>query len=320
MEGYDATTYGQSIAGVYDNWHPGVRPEQVELLCHLAGDGPVLELGIGTGRVALPLVSRGLQVHGIDSSEAMLAALQAKPGGEQVAVTVGDFADFDLADRFSLVFVVFNTLFALPDQEAQLACFAAVSRHLLPGSRFLVEAFVPDPGRFDRGQRLSVVNVSADEVRLECSRHDARPRASQLSTFCSAGARRRSTRYKSDTPGLRSWTSWPSSQGFSWRTVGTVGTVGTANRTLPARSRLFRCGRPLPLSAARAGADAARRRVASRLISDPGLGHRCRLQRSGAVSPLDRGRPHGRPEHAGVNHQPGGPTKLGATLDDGRAK
>ena len=173
MEGYDATTYGQSIADVYDDWHPGPKPEQLELLCHLAGDGPVLELGIGTGRLALPLASRGLQVHGIDASAAMLAKLQSKPGGEQVAVTVGDFADFDLVQRFSLVFVVFNTLFVLPDQEAQLACFGAVSRHLLPGGRFLVEAFVPDPGRFDRGQRLSVVQVGVDEVRLECSRHDA---------------------------------------------------------------------------------------------------------------------------------------------------
>ena len=106
MEGYDATTYGQSMADVYDDWHRAAKPEQVELLCHLAGDGPVLELGIGTGRLALPLASRGLQVHGIDSSEAMSAKLRAKPGGEQVAVTVGDFADFGLAERFSLVFVV----------------------------------------------------------------------------------------------------------------------------------------------------------------------------------------------------------------------
>jgi SAM-dependent methyltransferase len=173
MEGYDATTYGQSIADVYDDWHRGAMPEQVELLCHLAGDGPVLELGTGTGRLAIPLASRGLQVHGIDSSEAMLAKLRAKPGGEQVAVTGGDFADFGLPERFRLVFVVFNTLFALPDQEAQLACFSAVSRHLLPGGRFLVEAFVPDPSRFDRGQRLSVAKVGVDEVRLECSHHDA---------------------------------------------------------------------------------------------------------------------------------------------------
>jgi SAM-dependent methyltransferase len=173
MEGYGPTTYGQSIAGVYDDWYTAAQPEQIELLCQLAGDGPVLELGIGTGRFALPLASRGLEVHGIDASEAMVAKLRAKPGAGGLAVKVGDFGGFDLAERFSLVFVVFNTLFALPDQEAQLACFAAVSRHLLPGGRFLVEAFVPDLSRFDRGQRVSVVNIGPDEVRLDCSHHDA---------------------------------------------------------------------------------------------------------------------------------------------------
>jgi hypothetical protein len=89
-----------------------------------------------------------------------------------VTVSIGDFGDFDLSKRFSLVFVAFNTLFALPDQEAQLSCFGAVSRHLLPGGRFLVEAFVPDLGRFDRGQRVSAMEVDLDRVLLECSRHD----------------------------------------------------------------------------------------------------------------------------------------------------
>jgi len=137
------------------------------------GTGPVLELGIGTGRLALPLAARGVEVHGIDSSEAMVAKLREKPGGERVTVSMGDFGDFDLGQRFRLVFVAFNTLFALPDQEAQLSCFAAVSRHLLPGGRFLVEAFVPDLGRFDRGQRVSAMEVGLDRVLLECSRHDA---------------------------------------------------------------------------------------------------------------------------------------------------
>jgi SAM-dependent methyltransferase len=172
MEGYDATTYGQRIADVYDDWHTEARPGQVELLLELAGNGPALELGIGTGRLALPLASRGLEVHGIDSSDAMVARLREKPGGESVAVTLGDFRDFDVAKRFSLVFVVFNTLFTLPDQKAQLSCFSAVSRHLLPGGLFLVEAFVPDLSRFDQGQRVSVVRIGVDDVRLDCSRHD----------------------------------------------------------------------------------------------------------------------------------------------------
>ncbi len=173
MQGYDATTYGQRIAGVYDDWHTEAEPEEVELLCELAGEGPVLELGVGTGRLALPLARRGLQMHGIDSSDAMVAKLREKPGGDSVAVTLGDFQNFDLTERFSLVLVVFNTFFTLTDQEAQVACFSSVSRHLLPGGRFLVEAFVPDLGRFDRGQRVGVVRVGLNEVRLDCSRHDA---------------------------------------------------------------------------------------------------------------------------------------------------
>jgi SAM-dependent methyltransferase len=173
MEGYSAATYGERIADVYDERAQGTRPGQVELLHELAGEGPVLELGIGTGRVALPLVARGTEVHGIDSSEAMVAKLREKPGGDRITVSMGDFADFDLGKRFRLIFVAFNTLFALPDQEAQLSCFSAVSRHLLPAGRFLVEAFVPDLGRFDRGQRMSVMDVGLDRVLLECSRHDA---------------------------------------------------------------------------------------------------------------------------------------------------
>lgn len=173
MDCYDAATYGQRIADVYDERTKGTRPGQVEMLHELAGEGPVLELGIGTGRLALPLAARGVDVHGIDCSEAMVAKLRDKPGGDRITVSLGDFGDFDLGKRFSLIFVAFNTLFALPDQEAQLSCFGAVSRHLLPGGRFLVEAFVPDMGRFDRGQRMSVVDVALDEVLLECSRHDA---------------------------------------------------------------------------------------------------------------------------------------------------
>jgi SAM-dependent methyltransferase len=173
MEGCDAATYGQRVADVYDDRTKGPLPGQVELLYQLAGEGSVLELGIGTGRLSLPLAARGIEVHGIDSSEAMVAKLREKPGGDRITVSIGDFGDFDLVQRFSLVFVAFNTLFALPDQEAQLNCFVAVSRHLLPGGRFLVEAFVPDLGRFDRGQRVSAMDVGLDSVVLECSRHDA---------------------------------------------------------------------------------------------------------------------------------------------------
>src|SRR5919197_3333231 len=115
MEGYGAETYGDRIAEVYDQLQVDRHDTDacVALLAGLAGTGPVLELGVGTGRVALPLAARGLQVHGIDASQAMVEKLRAKPGGEAVRVTVGDFAEVPVEGRFPLVFVVFNTLFAL---------------------------------------------------------------------------------------------------------------------------------------------------------------------------------------------------------------
>ncbi|MGD9528495.1 MAG: class I SAM-dependent methyltransferase [Pseudonocardia sp.] len=173
MKDYRADTYGERIADVYDRRHPEVGAGQVELLAALAGAGPVLELGIGTGRLALPLAARGVPVHGIDASPAMVDRLRVKPGGEQVAVSIGDFTDFDVGERFSLVFVVLNTFFALPSQHAQLSCFRAVARHLAPGGRFLVEAFVPDPSRFGRGRQVvSLRHLELDEAGLDCSIHD----------------------------------------------------------------------------------------------------------------------------------------------------
>ena len=171
---YTSSTYGDRIADIYDQWSgvPRDTPQTVELLAGLAGEGPVLELGIGTGRIALPLLERGVEVHGIDSSEAMVAKLREKPGGARIPVTIGDFARFDLDSSYSLVFVVFNTLFGLLTQEDQVSCFAAVARHLKDDSCFVVEAFVPDPCRFDRGQRTQTMSAGTDLVRIEASRHD----------------------------------------------------------------------------------------------------------------------------------------------------
>src|SRR5918911_134762 len=171
---YDAATYGERIAEVYDAW-PGVPADTdatVAFLAARAGGGPALELGIGTGRVALPLAARGVQVHGVDASPAMVARLRAKPGGDAVPVELGDFAEVHTPGPFTLVFVVFNTLFGLLDQDAQVRCFARVAERLRPGGRFVVEAFVPDLGRFDRGQRTGTTAVSVDEVRLDASIHD----------------------------------------------------------------------------------------------------------------------------------------------------
>ncbi len=144
----------------------------VDFLAAIASPGPVLELGVGTGRLALPLAERGLEVHGIDSSEPMVAQLRAKPGGDRMPVDVGDFADVGtLVDRpFALVFVAFNTLFELDSQDDQVRCFAGVARHLAPGGAFVVEAFAPDLTRLD--QHLSVARTGAEEVRLQATLHD----------------------------------------------------------------------------------------------------------------------------------------------------
>ncbi len=128
----------------------------VAFLVELAHAGPALELAIGTGRLALPLAERGVEVHGIDASEAMVARLRSKSGGERIPVTIGDFADVPIEGRYALVYVVFNTLFALQTQEAQIRCFRNVAACLADGGVFVVEAFVPDLSRFDRGRHHPV--------------------------------------------------------------------------------------------------------------------------------------------------------------------
>lgn len=173
MNDYDASTYGDGIADVYDVWYPGGDPTPiVKRLAALAGDGPVLELGIGTGRLAIPLAARGVPVHGIDASTRMVEKLRAKPGAEGIGITVSDFTDFEIEDRFSLVFVVFNTFFGILEQDDQVRGFQSVANHLAPGGRFLLECFVPDLGRFDRGQRLSVAAIEEDGIRIEASLYD----------------------------------------------------------------------------------------------------------------------------------------------------
>ncbi|HZU71733.1 MAG TPA: class I SAM-dependent methyltransferase [Acidimicrobiales bacterium] len=173
MEGFDAATYGQRVAHRYDRIHRHLSAEPaVSLLASLAGEGPALELGVGTGRVAVPLAAAGVEVWGVDASPAMLEVLQAKPGGDSVKTSVADFAAIDLASTFALVYVVFNTFFSLLTQPAQCQCVAAVGRHLRPGGRFVIEAFVPDLAIFDRGQRVTVNAIDLDEVDMSVTRHD----------------------------------------------------------------------------------------------------------------------------------------------------
>jgi SAM-dependent methyltransferase len=163
---FDAAAYGEGMADVYDDWYADLEvDEPVDALAALAGAGPVLELGVGTGRLALPLAARGLTVHGVDASAAMVARLKAKPGSDAVAVTVGDMAGDEPAGPFSLVFAAVNTFFgAFGRAEDQQACVTSVARRLTPGGRFVIEAFVPEPD--ETGDGVRVRQLTADRVVL----------------------------------------------------------------------------------------------------------------------------------------------------------
>src|ERR1700729_2835022 len=145
-----------AIAARYDDddsaeFDPAVVAATAAFLAGLAGDGRALELGIGTGRIALPLAARGVPVHGIDLSNAMVSRLRAKPGGEAVGVTIGDFATARADGTFALAYLVFNTIMNLTTQEAQVACFANVAAHLQPGGCFVIEVGVPELRRLPPG-------------------------------------------------------------------------------------------------------------------------------------------------------------------------
>ena len=171
----DASTYGDRVADRYDDEYGplGSDAPPVVLLAELAAPGRrVLELGVGTGRVALPLGERGLDVTGIDVSSRMLARLAAKPGGERVRCVLGDMSEVAVAGEFDLIYCVASTFFGLLTQEAQLGCLERAGRHLAPDGKLLLEAFVPDATIVTRGQTWRTKRVSDDGVVAEASRHD----------------------------------------------------------------------------------------------------------------------------------------------------
>lgn len=175
---YDESTYGDRMAEVYDDFYLLFRndaPAAVEFLAPLAKGRRVLELGIGTGRIALPLVERGIKMHGVDASQAMVAKLRAKPGGAEIPVEMGNFANLKIGGRFSLIYVVFNTFFALLSQDDQVRCFTRVAKRLTPDGAFVIEAFVPNLARFDRWQqqRTSTTLLSDERTILEVAKLDA---------------------------------------------------------------------------------------------------------------------------------------------------
>lgn len=179
--GFGAGTYGASFADVYDDWYgelPGTD-DAVELLTRLALAGPaapVLELGIGTGRLALPLAERlaphGRDVHGVDASPAMVERLRAKRGGDALRVTVGDMAAADPPGPYGLVFVALNTFFNLDSEEAQRRCLANVAARLAPGGHLVVEAAVPATGDDRPRDHVGISTITAGRLVLTATRED----------------------------------------------------------------------------------------------------------------------------------------------------
>ncbi len=166
--------FGADVAERYDDstgeqFDPRVIDATVDFLASLTGEGAALELGIGTGRIALPLTQRGVDVQGIDLSPEMVAKLREKPGGADIPVTIGDFATTTVDGTFSLAYLVFNTINNLTTQDEQVACFENVAAHLEPGGCFVVEVGVPNKRRLEVFD-LSDTHVGVDELDFDTQR------------------------------------------------------------------------------------------------------------------------------------------------------
>ncbi len=174
VDHYDPmTSFGRATADSYDGTPRGDEAETVSFLHRLAAGGPALELAIGTGRIALPLMEKGIRVDGIDLSPEMVARLREKPGADRITVTMGDFAAVDVPGRYPLVYLVFNTLFNLLSQDDQVRCFENVAAHLTDDGVFVVEAFVPDfLFRLRDHQYVDAEAIGVSAVRLDVGRHD----------------------------------------------------------------------------------------------------------------------------------------------------
>ena len=159
---FDEHTAEQYDRSTGEEFDPAEIAATVDFLAALAAGGRALELGIGTGRIALPLARRGVPVHGIDMSQPMVDQLRAKPGGEAIEVTIGDFSTVRVDGSFALAYLVFNTIENLTTQDAQVACFENVARHLAPGGRFVIECAVPDLRRLPHGEASNVFDLSDD--------------------------------------------------------------------------------------------------------------------------------------------------------------
>jgi len=218
---HEPAQYGDAFADVYDDWYAETfdTDTAVGTLAALAGTGPVLELGVGTGRLAIPLAATGLTVIGVDASPAMLERLRAKPGGSRVHPLLGDMGDLldeaapgpadavptrlgpDAVGAFALVFAAYNTFFNLPTDDAQRRCLDQCARLLAPGGALVVEAFVPTDDDVPRTS-LDVRHVHADAVVLTATEHDASAQViqGQHIELTEAGTRLRPWRVRYLTP------------------------------------------------------------------------------------------------------------------------
>jgi len=166
-------SFDRAAAGIYDEDLRGDEVATVDFLAELAGGGRALELAIGTGRIAIPLAGKGVAVDGIDFSEPMVARLRAKPGGERMRVSIGDFAEVDVEGSYRLIYLVFNTLFNLLSKDQQVRCFCNVARHLTGDGVFVVEAFTPGYlYRLREGQYVNAEDIRGRQVTLDVGRHD----------------------------------------------------------------------------------------------------------------------------------------------------
>jgi SAM-dependent methyltransferase len=161
--------FGEDVAARYDDpsdrmFDPAAIAPVVDVLAGLAGDGAALELGIGTGRIAVPLSERGVPVHGIDLSDAMVARLRAKPGADSIGVTIGDFSTTRVDGTFTVAYLVYNTINNLITQDAQVACFGNAAAHLVPGGHFVIEVGVPELQRLPPGQTAVPFTVTPDRL------------------------------------------------------------------------------------------------------------------------------------------------------------
>jgi hypothetical protein len=185
-------SFGEDVAAGYRDVLRGDEDDAVAFLADLAGGGRALELAVGAGRIALPLAARGLRVDGVDFSEAMIAQLRSKPGGAEMSVVVGDFADVPVSGRYRLVYVVWNTLFNLLTQDDQVRCFVNVAEHLADDGAFVVEADSPAfLYRLRDAQYVDAERVGTDEVKFDVAKFDPVTQVLDEShvTFTSRGVR-----------------------------------------------------------------------------------------------------------------------------------